>query len=156
MLAPEGEERQAGGMVVWGVSDRMYGRLFTRGVESEGIRIRERGDSTVVFVAGDGLVEGAFAEAGAQLSTKSLAMASPCGKIRLRREPYMIRRIAAVLLSSHSSRSSRSPRSSSRARAERPAHLRWSSTATATAVPVPDHEHRPVQKAAVQRVERLG
>ena len=32
--------------------------------EGEGIRIRERGNSTVVFVAGDGLVEGAFAAAG--------------------------------------------------------------------------------------------
>ena len=68
MLAPEGEGRQAGGVVVLGVSDRTYGRLFTRGVESEGIRIRERGDPTVVFVAGDGFVEGAFAEAGGDVT----------------------------------------------------------------------------------------
>ena len=49
----------------------MYGRFFTGGVESEGIRIRERGDSTVVFVAGDGLFEGAFAEAGGEVTEEA-------------------------------------------------------------------------------------
>ena len=32
------------------------------------IRIRERTGSTVVFVAGDGLVEGAFAKAGGEVA----------------------------------------------------------------------------------------
>ncbi len=45
----------------------MYARFFTGGVESGGIRVRERGDSTVVFVADGGIVEGAFAEAGGDL-----------------------------------------------------------------------------------------
>jgi hypothetical protein len=51
-------------MVVLRVSGRMYGCFFAGGVESGGIRIWERGNSTVVFVAGGGFVEGAFAEAG--------------------------------------------------------------------------------------------
>ncbi len=40
------------GMVVLGVSGRLGGCILAGGVESGGIRIRERGDSTVVFGAG--------------------------------------------------------------------------------------------------------
>ena len=40
--------------------------FFAGGIESGGIRIWERGYSTVVFVAGSGIVEGAFAEAGGE------------------------------------------------------------------------------------------
>ena len=40
------------GMVVLGVSGRLCGCFFAGDVESGGIRIWERGDSTVVFVAG--------------------------------------------------------------------------------------------------------
>ncbi len=58
----------SGGMVVLGVSDRMYGRFFAGGVESGGSRIWERGYSAVVFVAGGGFVEGAFAEAGGEVT----------------------------------------------------------------------------------------
>ncbi len=36
-----------------------------------GIRVRERRDSAVVFVAGDGIVEGAFAEAYGDLVAAS-------------------------------------------------------------------------------------
>ena len=64
MVAPVGEGRQAEGMVVGGVSDRMYARFFTGGVASGGMRVREQWDSTVVFVADGGIVEGAFAAAG--------------------------------------------------------------------------------------------
>ena len=49
-----------------GVSDRMYGCFFAGGVKSGGIRIRERGYSTVVFVAGGGFVEGALSESGCE------------------------------------------------------------------------------------------
>ncbi len=38
------------------------------GIESGGIRIWERGYSTVVFVAGSGIFEGAFAEAGGEVT----------------------------------------------------------------------------------------
>ncbi len=55
-------------MVVLGVSGRMCGRFFAGGVERGVIRIRERGYSTVVFVAGGGIVEGAFAEAGGEVT----------------------------------------------------------------------------------------
>ncbi len=51
-----------------GVSGRMYGRFFAGGVESGGTRIWERGDSTVVFVAGGCFVEGTFAEAGGEVT----------------------------------------------------------------------------------------
>ncbi len=44
----------------------MYGRFFAGGVESGRIRIWERGDSTVVFVAGGGIVEGALSESGCE------------------------------------------------------------------------------------------
>ena len=44
----------------------MYGCFFAEGVEIAGIRIWERGDSTVVFVAGGGFVEGALSEAGGE------------------------------------------------------------------------------------------
>ena len=53
-------------MVVLGVSGSMYGCFFAEGVESGGNRIWERGDSTVVLVAGGGIVEGALAEAGGE------------------------------------------------------------------------------------------
>jgi len=53
-------------MVVLGVSGRMCAYFFAGGVRSGGIRIWERGNSTVVFVAGGGFVEGAFAEAGGE------------------------------------------------------------------------------------------
>ena len=76
MLAPEGEGRQAEGTVVLGVSDRTYGRFFTGAVESGGIRIRERGDSTVVFVAGGGFVEGALAEAGDEVTEELVGISS--------------------------------------------------------------------------------
>ncbi len=44
----------------------MYGRFFAGGFKSGGIRIWKRGDSTVVFVAGGGFVEGALSEAGGE------------------------------------------------------------------------------------------
>ena len=44
----------------------MYGRFFAGGVKYGVIRIWERGDSTVVFVAGGGIVEGALAAAGGE------------------------------------------------------------------------------------------
>ncbi len=53
-------------MVVLGVSGRLGGCILAGGVESGGIRIRERGDSTVVFVAGGGFVEGALSESGCE------------------------------------------------------------------------------------------
>ncbi len=49
-----------------GVSGRMCAYFVAGGIESGGIRIWERGYSTVVFVAGGGFVEGAFAEAGGE------------------------------------------------------------------------------------------
>ena len=56
------------GMVVFGGSGRMCAYFFAGGIESGGIRIWERGYSTVVFVAGSGIVEGAFAEAGGEVT----------------------------------------------------------------------------------------
>ncbi len=44
----------------------MCAYFIAGGIESGGIRIWERGYSTVVFVAGSGIVEGAFAEAGCE------------------------------------------------------------------------------------------
>ena len=44
----------------------MCAYFFAGGIESGGIRIWERGYSTVVFVAGGGFVEGAFSEAGCE------------------------------------------------------------------------------------------
>ena len=55
-------------MVVWGVSGRICAYFVAGGIESGGIRIWERGYSTVVFVAGSGIVEGAFAEAGGEVT----------------------------------------------------------------------------------------
>jgi len=52
----------------------MYGRFFAGGVESGGIRIWERGKSTVVFVAGGGFVEGAFAEAGGEVAEETVGV----------------------------------------------------------------------------------
>ncbi len=49
-----------------GVSGRLCGCFIAGGVESGGIRIRKRRDSTVVFVAGGGFVEGALSEAGCE------------------------------------------------------------------------------------------
>jgi len=46
----------------------MYGRFFAGSVKCGVIRIRERRDSAVVFVAGDGRVESAFAEAGGEVT----------------------------------------------------------------------------------------
>ncbi len=46
----------------------MCAYFFAGGIESGGIRIWERGYSTVVFVAGSGIVEGAFAEAGGEVT----------------------------------------------------------------------------------------
>ena len=54
------------GTVVLGVSGRLYGRFVAGGVESGGILTCSRGESTVVFVAGGGIVEGALAEAGGE------------------------------------------------------------------------------------------
>ncbi len=51
-----------------GVSGRLCGCLFAGGIESGGIRIWERGYSTVVIVAGSGIFEGAFAEAGGEVT----------------------------------------------------------------------------------------
>ncbi len=53
-------------MVVLGVSGGLCGGFFAGGVEIGGIRIWERGDSTLVFVAGGGIVEGALSEAGCE------------------------------------------------------------------------------------------
>ncbi len=52
----------------------MYARFFTGAVESGGIRIREQGNSTVVFVVGSGIVEGAFAEAGGEVTEEAVGV----------------------------------------------------------------------------------
>ncbi len=54
------------GAVVLGVLGRLYGCFFARGVESGGDPYPGAGDSTVVFVAGGGFVEGALSEAGCE------------------------------------------------------------------------------------------
>ncbi len=46
----------------------MCAYFFAGCIESWGIRIWVRGYSTVVFVAGSGIVEGAFAEAGGEVT----------------------------------------------------------------------------------------
>ncbi len=61
-------------MVVLRGSDRMYGRFFAGSAESGGIRIRERGNSTVVFVAGGGFVEGALSESGGESDQQAVGV----------------------------------------------------------------------------------
>jgi hypothetical protein len=51
-------------LVVLGASGRTFGRFSARGCAGGRIRIRERGNSLVVFVAGEGGVEGALSEFG--------------------------------------------------------------------------------------------
>ena len=61
-------------MVVLRVCGRMYGRFFAGGVKYGVIRIWERGGSTVVFVAGGGFVEGAFAQAGGEVTEELIGV----------------------------------------------------------------------------------
>ncbi len=53
----------------------MWAYFFAGGIESGGIRIWEQGGSTVVFVAGGGIVEGAFAEAGGEVTEELFGVA---------------------------------------------------------------------------------
>ena len=52
----------------------MYGRFFAGSVKGGVIRIWERRGYTVVFVAGGGIVEGAFAEAGGEVTEETVGV----------------------------------------------------------------------------------
>ena len=93
-------------MVVLGVSGRMYGRFLAGEVESGGIRIWERGDSTVVFVAGGGFVEGALSESGGkgdqQAAGVTLGLLAAGRRTRTDAAIQRVRLVRSVIVSARS------------------------------------------------------